>query len=570
MTFKNTISGPIFCADAPDIVISASTSETIDVNVSISGETWPLSISPVPASEGFTATIKTKEILEALIEPLSISIGSCTAPQVTITAGNDTEGSISMSFQALYGSAGGKTPAEMFRHWFTWRDQISSTTVSAREVMTFVTGLSLLGWASGRYSVNVKVYTSTGPIQKVLASGAIPASPTYIRVSASYADVLAKAGVGSCLAYDLSFSLSGADSTGSSVTAASYPLRLVVAVGDTRIREFVFVNSLGVEDRVIAYGIGKRDLDGGSTKFINNGIERENGNDAQSRFEVYSGNLSTARSVEMWLDFLKSSKRYLSSSGLELIVIDEYDTSIQEGRLGSVSFKYRLGERREGSHYDDSESIGDYDPDQKYGALVVGDLPASTTPAAEDLFFLKTRLDEFPLVSLSEDYLLLVQSPVSYHWGSASLDSIKEWLQKEVDYDGISLATVWKSLSKIVMDAYADALIHPDHIPVLDQSKIDGLKSDLASKADLAEGVVPKSELPSDTAFFIAFDINRETLPDGSYRMEVSHNMGRRPTVTVTDADGNAVFLDVKHADDNTVTLTWSGDPLAGGKVYLV
>lgn len=150
-----------------------------------------------------------------------------------------------------------------------------------------------------------------------------------------------------------------------------------------------------------------------------------------------------------------------------------------------------------------------------------------------------------------------------------------------------NLQEVWANLEGNIVPG-VDVKINTAHIPDIGIDKVTGLraeldskvseselgeyatKSDLAAKADLEEGVVPKSELPSDTAFFITFDINRETLPDGSFRMEVTHNMGRRPTVTVTDADGNAVFLDVRHADENTLELTWSGDPLAGGKVYLV
>lgn len=96
-------------------------------------------------------------------------------------------------------------------------------------------------------------------------------------------------------------------------------------------------------------------------------------------------------------------------------------------------------------------------------------------------FFLKTRLDEFPLVSLSEDYLLLVQSPVSYHWGAASLDSVKNWIQKTIDHNGISLAAVWASLSKTVPDTYANELISEDHIPTLPQAKVTGLPDALSS-----------------------------------------------------------------------------------------
>lgn len=482
MKFRNVISGPIFCADAPDVVIETADAAGIDVRLSISGFVWQFALSPVAEQSGYVATIKTRDILEALIEPSSIGSGGVSGvPVVEISAGADTESSISMSFQALYGSAAGKTPADMARHWLTWRDQISTTYFGCRERLTFFAGLDLLGWKSGSYTVAVKIYTPSGIVQATLASGTIPSQVSYISVDASPASVLAVGEVSSLLAYDLSFSLSGTAADDTAATVESYPLRLVLGAADPRAKEFIYINSLGVEDRVTACGIRKDGLEGGSSKFVNGGVEREHGNEAQEQFEVYSGHLATARSVEQWMEFLKSSERHLYNAGLKGIVIDEYDTEAPEGELSSVSFTYRLSERIRGFHHDDSESIGDYDPKQKYGALIVGDIPDATTPAAEDLFFLKTRLDEFPLVSLSEDYLLLVQSPVSYHWGAASLASVKNWIQKTIDHNGISLAAVWASLSKTVPDTYANELISEDHIPTLPQSKVDGLADALSS-----------------------------------------------------------------------------------------
>lgn len=490
MKFRNVISGPIFCADAPDVVIETADAAGIDVRLSISGFVWQFALSPVAEQSGYVATIKTRDILEALIEPSSIGSGGVSGvPVVEISAGADTESSISMSFQALYGSAAGKTPADMARHWLTWRDQISATYFGCRERLTFFAGLDLLGWKSGSYTVAVKIYTPSGIVQATLASGTIPSQVSYISVDASPASVLAVGEVSSLLAYDLSFSLSGTAADDTAATVESYPLRLVLGAADPRAKEFIYINSLGVEDRVTACGIRKDGLEGGSSKFVNGGVEREHGNEAQEQFEVYSGHLATARSVEQWMEFLKSSERYLSSGGLKGIVIDDYNTEVQEGELCSVSFTYRLSERIKGFHHDDSESIGEYDPTQKYGALIVGDIPDATTPAAEDLFFLKTRLDEFPLVSLSEDYLLLVQSPVSYHWGAASLDSVKNWIQKTIDHNGISLAAVWASLSKTVPDTYANELISEDHIPVLPQSKVTGLPDALSSLRSSYAGI---------------------------------------------------------------------------------
>lgn len=490
MKFRNVISGPIFCADAPDVVIETADAAGIDVRLSISGFVWQFALSPVAEQSGYVATIKTRDILEALIEPSSIgSVGVSGVPVVEISAGADTESSISMSFQALYGSAAGKTPADMARHWLTWRDQISATYFGCRERLTFFAGLDLLGWKSGSYTVAVKIYTPSGIVQATLASGTIPSQVSYISVDASPASVLAVGEVSSLLAYDLSFSLSGTAADDTAATVESYPLRLVLGAADPRAKEFIYINSLGVEDRVTACGIRKDGLEGGSSKFVNGGVEREHGNDAQEQFEVYSGHLATARSVEQWMEFLKSSERHLYNAGLKGIVIDDYDTEVQEGELCSVSFTYRLSERIKGFHHDDSESIGEYDPTQKYGALVVGDVPDAANPPAEDLFFLKTRLDEFPLVSLSEDYLLLVQSPVSYHWGAASLGSIKNWIQKTIDHNGISLAAVWASLSKTVPDTYANELISEDHIPVLPQSKVTGLQDALSSLRSSYAGI---------------------------------------------------------------------------------
>lgn len=482
MKFRNVISGPIFCADAPDVVIETADAADIDVRLSISGFVWQFALSPVAEQSGYVVTIKTRDILEALIEPSSIGSGGVSGvPVVEISAGADTESSISMSFQALYGSAAGKTPADMARHWLTWRDQISTTYFGCRERLTFFAGLDLLGWKSGSYTVAVKIYTPSGIVQATLASGTIPSQVSYISVDASPASVLAVGEVSSLLAYDLSFSFSGTAADDTAATVESYPLRLVLGAADPRAKEFIYINSLGVEDRVTACGIRKDGLEGGSSKFVNGGVEREHGNEAQEQFEVYSGHLATARSVEQWMEFLKSSERHLYNAGLKGIVIDEYDTEAPEGELSSVSFTYRLSERIRGFHHDDSESIGEYDPTQKYGALVVGDVPDAANPPAEDLFFLKTRLDEFPLVSLSEDYLLLVQSPVSYHWGAASLDSVKNWIHKTIDHNGISLAAVWASLSKTVPDTYANELISEDHIPTLPQAKVTGLPDALSS-----------------------------------------------------------------------------------------
>lgn len=43
----------------------------------------------------------------------------------------------------------------------------------------------------------------------------------------------------------------------------------------------------------------------------------------------------------------------------------------------------------------------------------------------------------------------------------------------------------------------------------------------------------------------------------------VTHNLGKRPAVTVVDTAGSEIVCDVRHDDDNTVTLAFSA-PLRG------
>lgn len=127
---------------------------------------------------------------------------------------------------------------------------------------------------------------------------------------------------------------------------------------------------------------------------------------------------------------------------------------------------------------------------------------------------------------------------------------------------GTDLQAVWDSLTTNT-DAFGEDVIHTDHIPTLEQSKVAGLTAALASKAD-------KADIPENVASYLRLTINRETLADGTYRFAVNHNLGRRPSVTVTDASGNEVALDVKFTDDNNLELLWSGDPLTDGQLYLI
>lgn len=456
MYFEQNISGPIFISDAPDVVISSANSDTIHVVITVDGSSWDMDLCPSVQEDSFKAVIKLKDVLSSVAgKPDFLGEASSVAPKISINADNGTEPAILMEFQAFYGNADGKIPSELKRHWLSWREQISVTMRDAREFLTFASGLKLLGWSSGTYSAKAKLFVhGSDPIETTIAEGTLEDDCKYFKLDYSSAKLCESAGVDitRLMAIDCYFVLDGKDSGGTNAHLASYPLRLIISgANDSRLKEFIFCNSLGVEDRVISFGINARSVKGESRVFTSDGTSHELDNSGIESFQVRSGNISSARGAALWSDFLKASGRYLTSGGkVTEIIVEEWDTDITEGELGNVSFKYHLSKTDRGRWFEDSESLGNYDPLEKFGALSVAG-PEVATPPSEDLFFLKTRLDEFPLVELGDDFLFLVQSKSSYSWNSASLKSLKDWLLENISVEALQLwCGPWDNYSEAV------------------------------------------------------------------------------------------------------------------------
>lgn len=456
MYFEQNISGPIFISDAPDVVISSANSDTIHVVITVDGSSWDMDLCPSVQEDSFKAVIKLKDVLSSVAgKPDFLGEASSVAPKISINADNGTEPAILMEFQAFYGNADGKIPSELKRHWLSWREQISVTMRDAREFLTFASGLKLLGWSSGTYSAKAKLFVhGSDPIETTIAEGTLEDDCKYFKLDYSSAKLCESAGVDitRLMAIDCYFVLDGKDSGGTNAHLASYPLRLIISgANDSRLKEFIFCNSLGVEDRVISFGINARSVKGESRVFTSDGTSHELDNSGIEYFQVRSGNISSARGAALWSDFLKASGRYLTSGGkVTEIIVEEWDTDITEGELGNVSFKYHLSKTDRGRWFEDSESLGNYDPLEKFGALSVAG-PEVATPPSEDLFFLKTRLDEFPLVELGDDFLFLVQSKSSYSWNSASLKSLKDWLLENISVEALQLwCGPWDNYSEAV------------------------------------------------------------------------------------------------------------------------
>lgn len=438
MNFEPILYGPLFIRDAQDINLVAASADPVDLTVSVGGSSWTIPVTPVLTNNRYLAALRMREILSSVVGiPGLANAGEREVPLVTLSAGDAT-----MSVRAVYGAASGKTPTQLAGHWLSWRDQVSTTHAWGRERLTFLAGLDLLGWQSGTYSVKAKIFLSSGdPVTVTLTSGTLQSGCRYVTVDASYATIAAavSASVRSKIrAWDVSYSFSGTDSQRAAATINGYPLRLIIARDEVRVKEFVFCNSFGVEDRVYSSGRSNPKLDGSSVAFLSGASEYELRNDSTEGREVYSGRLGSARESALWLDFLKAHDRYiLASGGLARIIVDSQETDLQDNALGSVKFTYHLGALDNGRYFNDQEGLGDYDPTQRHGALYIGDEPPSEELPSEDLFFLKTRLDEFPVADLSEECLFLIQDPLTLEWCNAPLSDIKEWLQQVIIHEDV-------------------------------------------------------------------------------------------------------------------------------------
>lgn len=380
MIFEPILYGPMFIRDVQDINLVAASAAPVDLIVSVGGSSWTIPVTPVLTNNRYLAPLRMREILSSVVGiPGLANAGEREVPLVMLSDGDDM-----MSVRAVYGAASGKTPAQLTGHWLSWRDQVSKTYTWGRERLTFLAGLDLLGWEGGIYSVKAKVYLASGdPVTVTLASGTLQEGCRYVTVDASYAAIAAQVS-DAIQAWDVSYTFTRTDAQ-APANIDGYPMRLVLSRQDVRVKEFVFCNSFGVEDRVYSSGRSNPKLEGTSVAFLNGAVEKELRNDAQEGKEVFSGHLESARESALWLDFLKAHERYILLSGDPArIIVDSQETDLQDNAVGSVKFTYHSAALNAGRYFNDQEVLGDYDPDQRYCALWIGDEPPSEELPSRD------------------------------------------------------------------------------------------------------------------------------------------------------------------------------------------
>ena len=443
MEFTKIISSPVFAGSAPDIGLKAQSAGDVTLKVSTPEFSWEIVLSTLKNSAGENlVTIRLRDILSSVTAAPSPSETDADAALpllfVNLAASNSEGEQVSTDIPVAYGNLTGKSPADFIGQWLTSREQVSRTYTWARERLSLIFGPQLLRW-SGQVTLKIKckAYFLSGSPETFELASVSSSENTYYTADCSYARIAALAESESPLvAWDLSYTLTGTDADGEPASLESYPQRFLLGRQDERIREFIFVNCFGMEDRVFGEGISKRKVDGSSTTFIAGGQKMEVSNDSETVFEAFSGQLADRRSIFHWHDFLSSATRLLlrpTDASLTRIVIDSHDSETEDFSVGGINFSYRLSDRHSDYPGGLYGSIGDYDPTQQFGALWVDKDPAAVAPEEGDLFFLKHRLSEFPSFNVADELLFLVQSPLTDAWGAFSVGNLKLWIGKFID-----------------------------------------------------------------------------------------------------------------------------------------
>ena len=443
MEFTKIISSPVFAASAPDIGLEAQSASPVKIVVTTPSASWDITLSPVSDADGKNLlNIRLRDILSAVAsapDPSETEPNSAIPLLMVNLSASNTEGEqASMDIPVAFGTLNGKDPKDFTGQWLTSREQICLTYSWARERLSLIFGPQLLRWSgSVSLTVNCRAYYASGKARNFQLVSAGSSDTVYYSVDCSYSAISALDDSGEQLvAWDLSYTLSGINADGESDSVDSFPQRFILANQDGRIREYIFANCFGMEDRVFGEGVARREVSGSSSTFVNGGKTLEVSNDAEIVYEAFSGQLADRRAVFHWYDFLSSSTRLIFSTAdgsMTHIVVESHDSETEDFSVAGVSFSYRLSEKNRVYPEGLCGTIGDYDPNQQCGALWVGDDPQAVTPVEEDLFFLKHRLSEFQTLTASDALLLLAQSPATDAWGSISLGSIKSWIKKFLD-----------------------------------------------------------------------------------------------------------------------------------------
>ena len=115
---------------------------------------------------------------------------------------------------------------------------------------------------------------------------------------------------------------------------------------------FIFQNSLGGFDTIVATGVQTLSAKGDVESFVANGHQSEINNLYATTIEQDTGFIQDEVTARQWREFMASNNRAVYRDGaLVEIVVSDFEVKQKQGTLGSYTFKYHLSTPNERAFY---------------------------------------------------------------------------------------------------------------------------------------------------------------------------------------------------------------------------
>ena len=342
----------VWSRTAKDITLTGATSNSmtnppVQFSVHLNGSS--VATFKLTAVSG-EVKLRFREILEAILPRrgdtlISTSNSATYGDTVAIQATLDGSSVTTSSMRCFRGGSDELQPTvNVASYWLTWKPLKVNTWPWAKEFLSCVI-------LSSSINVNAKVYFADGGNSVIsLASfssgtvriGLVNCSPSVIRSSFSNREVIA---------YDV-------------YSPSLITRRFILKPSDrARGREFLFMNSLGALDTVIATGDVSRETEMDVSSVSINGDETEIANSAVERFKVQTGGIRERRMIDQWQEFFRASERYVLLKGdvVRRIVVDSIEPEMTEHKLSGAAFTYHYAKAFTGRFYQENV-LGAFDP----------------------------------------------------------------------------------------------------------------------------------------------------------------------------------------------------------------
>ena len=335
----------VFSASAGDLVVTDAGSDAVSIGVYVNS-VLQTEFQVVPM--GGKITLRLSDILEACGVGRKAAFSETgrvwTVPVVKIAVGT-----LSWSHPVIFGRK--SSDRNIVRYDFLTR--------RSGRCRTFADGLELVAslWSAELGALGSSLmaeirFAVRPPVTVTLSSPAGPLRPSgklAALICCSYSDILTAAENAGCAdetitGWSVWVKTVTLDSSGVLVTTEGARQDFSLKTGAHH--TYLFRNIYGFFDTIYATGSMVVSSDGEVATFINGGVESELNNAAVRYVEQNTGYISSGADARFWIDFIRSSERYVLEDGeARRIIVDESDAKVTEGELSSFKFKWHYADR---------------------------------------------------------------------------------------------------------------------------------------------------------------------------------------------------------------------------------